>query len=128
MSALRTVIVDRSTWLRGEGTEASKLLRAIDSKMCCLGSACLKAGLKEQQIIDQGSPWLVSNVLQLVLSGYFGSGFYQTGDNLIPLMKVNDNMEISDIEREAELIRLGPAAGILFQFVNCNHGCCRPRV
>lgn len=31
------LIIDRSRWLRGEGCDASYLLRPADNKMCCLG-------------------------------------------------------------------------------------------
>jgi len=36
--------IDRTKWLRGEGSDASRLLRPSDGKMCCLGFACLAAG------------------------------------------------------------------------------------
>jgi hypothetical protein len=48
--------VDRTRWLRGEGSERSSLFRPEDGKMCCLGFACLAAGHTEEDIADVSSP------------------------------------------------------------------------
>lgn len=46
------VVVDRSKWLRGEGSYKSRLLRPADGRMCCMGSAALAKGLSKDEIRD----------------------------------------------------------------------------
>jgi len=50
------LIIDRSKWLRGEGSQRSKLLREEDGKMCCLGFYALACGLTPEQIKGVSSP------------------------------------------------------------------------
>lgn len=47
--------IDRKTWLRGEGCDASFLLRS-DGKKCCMGFYGLALGLTEVQLLSQRSP------------------------------------------------------------------------
>ena len=44
------LVIDRATWLRGEGHEQSYLLRECDGKMCCLGFFALACGLHPERI------------------------------------------------------------------------------
>ncbi len=49
------VVVDRKTWLRGEGPSKSALLRE-DGKMCCLGFASRVCGYTTEQIFEKKTP------------------------------------------------------------------------
>lgn len=40
-------------WLRGEGSDKSRLLRFRDKKMCCLGIACEVGGVKRRALAGQ---------------------------------------------------------------------------
>lgn len=47
------VIVDRKRWLHGEGRDGfSVLYREEDGKMCCIGFACVEAGMTIDQITN----------------------------------------------------------------------------
>jgi len=47
---LATLVLDPDTWLRGEGSIPSALLRPYDGKMCCLGFECLRRGADKRAI------------------------------------------------------------------------------
>lgn len=51
------LIIDRKTWLRGEGSEDSRLLRGSDGKMCCLGFYGLACGLEPKEIKGMEAPF-----------------------------------------------------------------------
>lgn len=51
-----TVTVRRSTWLRGEGSFRSFLLRPSDGKMCCLGFCLVELGRSKEEITDKKAP------------------------------------------------------------------------
>ena len=50
------VTIDRSRWLRGEGSHSSSLLRGSDGKMCCLGFVALAAGHSKEEIKGRQAP------------------------------------------------------------------------
>jgi hypothetical protein len=127
------VIVDRERWLRGQGSEFSALLvphgRAnqtgvFGGMMCCMGFACLQAGLDRAAILGH-------NVVEEARNAALG----ERGDDLMPgesekvayswdtllldgLYVVNDEEGMPDGAREAELIRLGKTVDIEFEFTN----------
>ena len=43
---MKIVELDLKTWLRGERSNISYLLRPWDDKMCCLGQACLTRSIR----------------------------------------------------------------------------------
>jgi hypothetical protein len=46
------LVIDRATWLRGEGSTNSYLLRLHDGKKCCVGFYALACGRPEKEIAD----------------------------------------------------------------------------
>lgn len=52
---MKTLIIDRNKWLRGESAN-SYLLREDDGKMCCLGFESLRRGLSEEEITNVEAP------------------------------------------------------------------------
>lgn len=145
------VTVRRSEWLRGkdsvshDATETqpayggSFLYREDDGKKCCLGFACLAAGLSIQQIKGVPTPGSVARKLQdkfpKELSGLveYNDGtrhLYSLIDSGIctALMSDNDRMwhsafgdadsEYTDAEREAYLTKMGLEVGIKFTFID----------
>lgn len=97
------VVVDRRTWLRGEGAWDSSLLRKSDNKMCCLGFACEQAGVPRERLMDVSYP---------------NNEDTFNGVDVEPLATVNDDPDINDTEREATLIKDGAALDIHFTFIN----------
>lgn len=66
------LVIDRKIWLRGEGSDVSKLLRSSDQKRCCVGiylGACGVEDVSMQDVSDanilnfreplpEGAQWL----------------------------------------------------------------------
>jgi hypothetical protein len=143
------VIVERSKWYRGQGSDGSALLIAYEMKggqnvgrMCCLGFACLAAGLAVGDIAGKPCP---SNVLKewrdfgnthdldeklpapLMNLVTIDDGFIGDSDLCQRMTETNDapagdtageDSIADDAEREERLIELGREAGINFTFVD----------
>lgn len=117
MSAeLTEVVIDRAKWYRGKGPQYSRLLR-VDGMMCCIGFACLARGNTPQRILNRLSPVSASRGGAINLSGLLGGDGFNTAE-CADMMSINDDMEISDAERESELIPLAQQAGFKFTFIN----------
>lgn len=50
---MHKVIIDRLLWLRGEGSDASRLIRPCDGKKCCLGFAGEQCGMSSDDLLDK---------------------------------------------------------------------------
>lgn len=118
------VVVDRKTWLHGEGDDQSFLRRTSDGKKCCLGFACLAVGLDEYVINDVQDPnslrfKLPNNTLPEALQELVGPAYCL--DNSLTcsdLMRINDQLDYDDTLREEDLVRLGKQVQLEFEFVN----------
>ncbi len=116
------VQINRKRWLRGEGSNVSRLLRESDGKSCCLGFVERKRGAKKHHILGKAilnlasnsahvDPKLISNFKPFEIS----KGF--TNEAICALYLINDNRAMNDTEREINLIENGKRIGIQFQFV-----------
>jgi hypothetical protein len=110
--------IDRNTWLRGEGSVASRLLRKDDGKKCCLGFYMNACGVSDSKIEDVRLPsdlddipneaaWLVEKEIK----------------NLnIPSLMAYDLMQCNDEslqgDREEEITKIFKEAGVEVEFVN----------
>lgn len=122
------VIVERSKWLRGEGSGVSQLLRERDGKLCCVGFACLAAGFSLDQIRSRVT---VSDLLNVEETGppstlaamVIGEGepeedpFCDTGA-AEELYGANDDPAIWASARETKVAELGQKVGLEFEFVD----------
>lgn len=110
------VIVDRQRWYRGHGAAVSRLLIVYPShkedigKMCCLGFACLAAGLKPEQIAGKGVP--------TDISGPLPKAFEAVTDGYCGLVGTNDRHGMDEELRERDIKRLGLQVGLDFEFIN----------
>lgn len=119
------VIIDRTKWLRGEGNDKSRLLRPSDGKMCCIGFACLAAGIPKSAIEDRaevgllfGNPSMpIPESLKLLYSRR-PSGLGEESGVCHNLYEVNDLKDYNDESREADIVNMGKDAGIAFSFIN----------
>lgn len=102
------VMIDRRTWFRGRGVVPSFLMRR-DGKKCILGFLALASGFKEFQLDGK------ADILELKWTNLIKSAGYT---NLSDLMCVNDDKEISDIQRERGIIDLGKLINVNFKFIN----------
>ncbi len=113
----RTFIIDRTTWLRGEGPLKSYLLRDGDSKMCCLGTVALSCGFSKDNILGIRSP------SRLGWKEMEEDSFFRSSSNAFSLavssmMCVNDNPNKTDVQREEELKNLALQIGFTLEFIN----------
>ena len=61
---VHSFVVDRKTWLRGEGHEQSVLLRGSDQKQCCVGFLMEQCGIPRELLLERGQPYGLSNTLE----------------------------------------------------------------
>ena len=111
---LLKVTVKRSKWLRGDENTSMLLDRA--GKMCCLGFACITAGLKKKDIVGIGTPSEIGygrlpKSLAKLTTKEFDSKICSN------LMSANDREYFEDV-READIKKLGKKAGLAFTFVD----------
>jgi len=120
MTDMLKVVVKRSEWIMGDPHHSALL--TPEGLKCCLGFACLVAGLEPSQIkgicspggvIKNGHTWPKS-LAELASPVSPGSGDYNT-PVCYDLMIANDMGSIDDA-REARIKVLGLKAGIAFEF------------
>ena len=110
------VIVDRKGRLRGKGP--SELRSQYTGKMCCVGFACLAAGMSESDIAGKltvipanfervGIPEELEPLM--TKAGFSTPGAHN-------LYTINDYTEYEDSNREALIKRLGTEVGLDFEF------------
>lgn len=119
------VVVDRAKWLHGEGPSMSMLHRAHDGKMCCLGFACLAAGVTKEQMQTYTDPADLMRrfhdnlqplpALEGLIRREKNVPYPNTTASI--LMEDNDKEGIKDNLREKRIIEKGAKAGIAFEFV-----------
>ncbi len=102
--------VDRATWLHGEGSLASVLLR-VDGKKCCIGFLCLAAGVPKQEIYNAGTVAALEHAEHRALV----PTALQTEPGRV-LMTINDNPVLADHVREQKLIEGFKDIGIELTF------------
>jgi hypothetical protein len=61
-------VIDRSKWLRGEGTGDSFLLRPSDGKMCCVGQMCKQLGVSDDILRSRKSVGHLLNSMRKLTS------------------------------------------------------------
>jgi len=113
---MKTFTISRKLWHRGKRKHPSALLVPQTGKMCCLGQIALQLGFSKDEIRNKPSPAALENreafeKLNLVLlevacsTGIGGS-----------MMEINDEADLPDPEREAELRRLARKGGFKLRF------------
>ena len=118
------LVIDRNTWLRGEGSAGSKLLRSRDGKQCCLGFLACELGSSQDDIGDKANPSQVPSVKWL-------PGMLHECDQCTPgshvkdsdltstLININDSMMYaSESQREADLSSAFAELGVEVEFIN----------
>ncbi len=121
---MKTLIIDRKKWLRGEGDSESYLLRLSDEKMCCLGIYLESCGIERARLLNRASPaalsastmetfpeeakWLIcTNGLR-----------FRHPNKVSKLMEINDESSFSEEEREVEISEIFLENGIKVEFIN----------
>ena len=116
---MKKFIVDRKTWLRGEGGSRSSLLRANDNKMCCLGFLSCELGLQKSEIREVPHPANLS-LIRSVRNKF--EGLLNEESRLTnvceEIMRYNDSKNITDAERENSLTKEFKSINWEVEFIN----------
>lgn len=104
------VKINRDTWLRGQGGSESYLRRKSDEKMCCLGFAAFECGVELSDIVDHRTPYDFEVGYNWPVPPTWNGGGYER------LMNINDDLDLTEIERERKLIGAGKEVGLEFEF------------
>ena len=106
------LVINRGRWFRGE-RRGSRLRRESDGKMCCLGFHAIACGATPEQITEVAAP-----ADFLLLQRGFVYGENKLSSQIIAeAIQLNDNVSLSDQEREQRLKRTFAKAGIEVEFV-----------
>lgn len=80
------VIIDRNTWIRGEGGNYSFLVRGHDKHKCCLGFCAIVKGIPEKSLMGAKIPAELSHYDDKSKMGWLAS----RGDAVSVAMALND--------------------------------------
>lgn len=105
--------IERSKWLRGQGSTVSALL-CDNGKMCCLGFYALSHGSTSESILNVKSPEqsLSKDWAEKLVRGDFNNSVCEL------LMTTNDRIDVDDAAREASLTELFASIGVEVEFVD----------
>lgn len=119
------VTIDRQLWIRGASNNNSYLLRDSDNKMCCLGFACVAAGIPKKDINQVREPASVEGIKNIrTLEQLLSKSILTEEDRkensrvCINLMMINDDPGINANEREYMIKQFGLEVNIDFEFIN----------
>lgn len=119
---LKKLVIDRTTWLRGEGGTPSRLLRTEDGKMCCMGSYCLQiAGLSPDQILERSTLASVANLLDSIPETQYLLECFRLWNQIDgnrSIYQVNDDSILAPEERERLLTVFFRDNGVEVEFTN----------
>ncbi len=101
--------IDRKTWLRGEGSLCSFLLRAEDGKQCCLGFYLKSCGVPSDEILGFRSPICISgisdNFLSMPKTSWLFSSLGVLSNSTNDLMTLNDSTNVASESMKENLIK-----------------------
>lgn len=101
------LVIDRSKWLRGEGSKSSFLLRFGDQKMCCLGFYLKACGLEDADILQTAAPHNLGVLNKspdwLLKPAKSSMSYPQPSTDCGKLMEINDQSDIADDAKEKEI-------------------------
>lgn len=108
------LVIYRHKWLRG--TEESVLLDPCTGMMCCLGFDSIRCGLNPSDINERDCPNDVSihnrNKLPHLINDHGCNSIFASD-----AMEINDDITISDEDREDKLKKLFQTVDITVRFV-----------
>ena len=132
----RVVVIDRKKWARGINYGSNRLLLTRENaryarrdnpenksiragNMCCLGFACLAAGVSKELLRDQPYPERVSGGRILPGLTYEDEfGCIRNTDFSRDAAYLNDQSGMPDTQRQKRLRSLAAKHGFTFKFVN----------
>jgi len=117
MRAVRRFTIDRRTWLCGEGTSPSRLLRRSDGKACVLGWYLRACGVPDVLMADVACPTrLPLDAVPAWIRN--GTDVSCVSHAAALLMSINDDDTLDDATREGALTQLAARRGLSVTFVD----------
>lgn len=111
--------IDRSRWLRGEGSVVSRLLRPADGKMCCLGFYGLAMGANPDALLDVTAPQVARDLAPFAaLIEHDERAACWPTVTCGNLMCDNDDEHTTAEDREARLTKYFAEIGVEVEFVD----------
>jgi hypothetical protein len=111
-------IIDRTKWLRGGGFRNSALLRETDGLMCCLGQVGAQCGIPEAALRNIPNPDGVANEFVALWPKQLLNEDDEDSVLACAMMSTNDSMNMTEAEREEDLVATCEPYGIELEFVN----------
>lgn len=112
MEEITELTVDKSIWLRGEGSSSSALLRESDGKMCCLGVYLHACGVTKELLKSQLRPSDVNTEIPAWLLTKPGGKYNRTSPLARALIQANDDHFYTQAQRERKIKKLFAQAGV----------------
>lgn len=109
---MKKLVIDRNVWLRGEGSDRSKLARGADGKRCCVGIYLLSCGVGLTELLDRGEPRY--SVLPKE-ADWLGKSRYESTQKLYD---ANDDQTITAEHREQRIAQVFQTQGVKVEFIN----------
>jgi hypothetical protein len=115
--------IDRSTWLRGEGSTNAYLRRKEDGKQCCLGFYCAALGLDSGKLVDVKSPIGIEALYKDTLfpieaaKWLFGGNVFNVSEECYQLTIANDTLAIAEDKREETVKEIFAKHDVEVEFV-----------
>lgn len=120
--------IDRSKWANPGLDNGSSMLLNSDGGMCCLGFACIAAGVPEEEIFDRGEPegldvaavkrapdgW--SSLLWHIEEADYSPAVVGNSKFARAAIRINDDVLYTQAEREEKLIKLFADNGVELEF------------
>ena len=119
------VTVDRGSWLSGHlGRDLESTLLDKQGNMCCLGFACIAAGISKNVLLKQATPAALCintstkmpETLSRLLQYSAGLPLPSNSNITWELMDYNDHVDLDTDARENGIKVVGREAGIQFKF------------
>ncbi len=112
--------VNRPEWYRGNGPDSS-LLTSTGS-MCCLGFLGRACGISKDELLSRGAPADVSHPEDRAKwpRGLIHQAPTGTEDSMlcVEIIRVNDNVELAELDRETQLTELFAKIGLTVVFTD----------
>jgi hypothetical protein len=109
---LDKLTINRTEWLRGEGSMYSYLRRASDQKKCCIGILLCALDVKEETLLSKHA------VQDLFIKLPAEQNWLNDRSKMESFYRQNDNTTITEEEREVRLTDLFAEQGIVVTFVD----------
>jgi hypothetical protein len=112
-------IVDRKTWFRGQGPRDSRLLKE-GGERCCIGFVGQQCGIKNEDLMGEHVVHQVPERHKFPrwMTIVVHVGLQLEDSDIYQAYKTNDNLKITDVEREAQLKDIFRRNGDEIEFIN----------